>query len=369
MQDYKHRIIVEKRLVIISADYPDVISGIGDYAYLLKTHLDDAGIDTCVITTENEKIKNATNTLKINWKLWDIVKVLNTLKEWNAAILIFQYPGILYGRYSLVPHLFIIILRVFGYKIVTTIHEYSNVVLLRRLSEWIFIVCSHRVIVTSTQQRNSLSNYFGVQKKIQVIPIGPNIPALGPRPNHESNIIISFGMFYPNKNMEDVIDFMKSIEQRYGDKYIFRFVGGYHIHFMDYYEKIREKATKTLSNVEWMLNRPHNEVYDFIKDAFLAIQFYNDGASIRRGTLVGIMANGIPMISNKGSSGDELSAIEGNGLFYANTENDVLGYLDKLISDKEYYYKCSMVLQKESINYNFNSIVASYKNILTELSI
>jgi glycosyltransferase involved in cell wall biosynthesis len=354
-------------VAILSADYPEIISGIGDYAYLLKAHLKNAGIDAYVITVNNEKIADSPDILKINWKLWDIAKVLNTLKNWNIATLIFQYPGMFYGRYSIIPHIFIIILKIYGYRIITTLHDYSNVVFLRRLFEWIIIICSNRVIVTSTQQCASIGNYFGVQKKIRIIPIGPNIPVMGIGQNHNSHVIISFGMFYPNKNLEDVIDFMKSIETQYNNKFIFRFVGGYHIHFMDYYEKIREKATRTLSNVEWMLNRPHDDVYNLIKDAFLAVQFYNDGASIRRGTLLGLIANGIPVISNKGIGADELSAIEENGLFYTNTHIDAFEFLDKLITDKVFYNACSATLQRESLKFNFESTAASYKNILTEL--
>jgi glycosyltransferase involved in cell wall biosynthesis len=356
------------KVIIFSSDYPGIISGIGDYAYLLNEHLKNTGIDTYLVTTENHAIRNSPNTLKIFWKLGDIIGVLKRLKEWNTKLLIFQYPGMHYGRYSLVPHLYVLLLRIYRFKIITTLHEYSNVVFLRRISEWIFIICSHRVVVTSSLGRDSIINLFGAKKKTVIIPIGPNIPVVESHPNFNSNIIVTFGMIYPDKCVEDVIQFMELIERHYGNKFIFRFVGGSHIHFMDYFEKIKQKALKTLNNVELVFNTPSDRVHESIKDAFLAIQFYNDGASIRRGSLLGMISNGIPVVTNKGDFQNTLSTFELEGLFYNNAEYDVFSYINRLISDEKYYQHCSVKLRNDSEKYNFSNIAEQYKTILEELN-
>lgn len=355
-------------VALITADYPGIISGIGDYAFLLQNHLQKIDVVTRIITSKNEKIKSSTDSLNIDWNLWAIKKIIQFLKKNDITIVIVQYPGSSYGRYSIIPHLFVIISRIFGFKIITTLHEYSNVVFLRRVSEWVFILFSQQIVMTSEYEKKNIGNLFNIQKKINIIQIGSNIQMSGSKSNYGSDRIVTFGMFYPDKKLENVIEFMKEIEMRYPNKYTLRFVGGCHIHFMNYFEEIKQKANNEIKRVEWFINNPLTTLPELIKDAFLALQYYNDGVSMRRGSFISIVQNGIPVITNRGEHTQELQLLEGNGVFYSNSTDNVFSHIDRLISNKQYYDDCANNLRKNCKGIGFDKIALKYKNVVENIS-
>ena len=105
-----------------------------------------------------------------------------------------------------------------------------------------------------------------------------------------------------------------------------------------------------------------------IKDSFLALQFYNDGVSMRRGSFIGIVQNGIPVITNRGQYSQELHLLEGNGVFYSNSTDDVFSHIDRLISNKQYYDDCTNNLRINCKNIGFDEIALKYKAVLDKIS-
>ena len=121
----------------MSADFPEFISGYGDYASLLVQHLQNLGQGVCLVTTDTDVIKAQLDSVRVKWRLRELPSLYAALRQKDVRIINIQYPNELYGKYSLVPHCYAVLFRILGFTIVTTIHEYSNIHILKRISEQI----------------------------------------------------------------------------------------------------------------------------------------------------------------------------------------------------------------------------------------
>jgi hypothetical protein len=130
-----------------------------------------------------------------------------------------QYPCSLYGKYNVIPHLYIKWLRLSGYKIVTTLHEFSNIHILRRLSEYVLLMFSNWIFVTNEYERKAVTKIFrSFQNKVSIIPAGNNVLVERSPADANPNVITFFGIFYPNKQMDQVILMMQEIEGKFPGK-------------------------------------------------------------------------------------------------------------------------------------------------------
>jgi len=354
------------KIAIITGDFPSVISGVGDYSYHLTEKLVFKGEKIYVITTLNPQIIPYPNSLKIKWNLVGFFKLYRYLKRAQIDMINLQYPCSLYGKYNLMPHIYILLFHLLGFKIITTLHEFSNVNILRRLSEIIFILSSNKIVVTNKYDHDVIVANFRyiIKDKIHIIPIGSNIDSSRDTPvTHQSPYIVFFGIFYPNKQTEKVIEIMSEIQKKFKDQFIFRFVGGIHPYYEDYVSGFRKKAEEQLKKTEWYLNYPLNRIPELLKDAFASVLYFQDGASIRRGSLLAMLANGIPVLTKKGIYYQDLLEIEDKGLFYLSED---LSNLEKIITalQKENFYKeCFLKLKNFAQKFSFNQIAKEYLKV------
>jgi hypothetical protein len=140
-----------------------------------------------------------------------------------------------------------------------------------------------------------------------------------------------------------------------------------HPYYQDYYEKFRKKADNALSGTEWHINRPIEEIGELIKESFCAVLYFKDGVSSRRSSFTAFISNGIPVITNRGKYSEELSVIEGKGMFY--TENDfhnIEGILRKF-DDPEFYKRCHQTLIDFSRPFQYPYIAGEYQKIFKRL--
>jgi glycosyltransferase involved in cell wall biosynthesis len=350
-------------IAVISADYPEYLSGYSDYAFRLIQSLQKIRSGIFCVTTDHPAIRRTDASLRMRWRLGMFPRLVRFLRQEECGIVIIQYPNILYGKYSLVPHLYAVLLRVLGFTIITTLHEHSNIAAARRLSEAVFILISHRLILTSEVELKSIVRMYGAlaRAKATVIPIGSNIDRVTTHPATGSNVIMTFGVFYPGRCVEEVINVMEQIDRESGGEYVFRFVGAIHEQYTEYFAKCRAQAEMKLQRCEWIINKPLEEVSAAFTDVFMGIVLYNDGASIRRGSLFALMTNGIPVLSRKMNESAELAGVEQNGLFYIDdTECPAVLRVNALRSDHELYTNCFTTLRAFSDNFSFDTIAQEY---------
>lgn len=357
------------KLAVLSGDYPKVISGVGDNSYYLIRELQKSGVETVLVTSEVPEISDpGFPALKIRWRLRDYPGLRAFLKREQVTHVMIQYPCSLYGKYNLIPHLYIMRLRLAGYKIVTTLHEFSNIHFLRRISEYVFLFFSQQVVVTNEYERRAVSAFFsGIGKKVSVIRVGNNVQAQRSAQDANPAVIAFFGIFYPNKQMEQVIGMLAEIERQFPRKYTFRFIGGVHPYYRDYYHTFRQQAERTLPRSEWHIDRPIEEIGGLMKDVFCAALYFKDGVSSRRGSFIAFISNGIPVITNPGRYSGELSALEGKGLFYAGEENQHLGAVLQKLHDRQFYESCHRALVQFSRPFQFPQIATEYRAVFARL--
>lgn len=359
---------LKNKVIFFSGDYPHLISGVGDYVYNLKRELQFLGIDVSIITTNNSKITQESQVYPImQWKTKDVIDALKLLKKItkNSQQLIhFQYPTSGCGKYNLLPHLLAAICRVLGYTVVTTLHEYSNVHLLRRISEWLFIIASHKIIVTAhSEKRKILKNDSFLRKwlerKTTVIPISSNIQICNKEYNYNSNIITFFGQFYPNKGYDVVLQWFEVIEHNFPGEYKFRFVGGTHYYYPNELPKFKQKAETRLGkeNLEWIINKSISEVCSYIKGSFLIALPYKDGITIRKTTFLAALVNGIPILTNSGrySYEDVDRQIFDKGVFLIKEKQDIVEAILSL-RDRTKYVSCCNYLRKYGKRFSFKNV-------------
>lgn len=357
------------KLAVLSGDYPKVISGVGDNSYYLIRELQKSGVETVLVTTDVPEIPDpGFPTLKIRWRLRDYAKLRAFLKRQQVTHVMIQYPCSLYGKYNLIPHLYVKWLRLAGYKIVATLHEFSNIHLLRRLSEYVFLFFSHWIFVTNEYERRAVSAFFPrLGKKVSIVPAGNNVSVERSPADADPGVIAFFGIFYPNKQMEQVIRMMAEIERQFPRKYTFRFIGGVHPYYREYYQAFREQAESALPRSEWRIDRPIEEIGGLIKDVFCAALYFKDGVSSRRSSFTAFISNGIPVITNPGRYSGELNALEGKGLFYAGEAfQNIPGVLQKLHAP-QFYETCHQTLVQFARPFQYPAIAAEYRAVFARL--
>jgi glycosyltransferase involved in cell wall biosynthesis len=353
-------------IAIITSDYPDFISGIGDYAYKLRNYLSDHNRKTYVISSNFELINKNTTSLVVNWKISEIPKILNFIKQKCISCIIIQYPGLLYGKFNIVIHLLCIIIRMKRICVITTLHEFNNVHFLRRLSELIFVLASHLIVFTTDSEASNPIINILFKQKVRIIPIFPNINFPSNSAKQDSSIILHFGMIYPDREIMKVINKMGLIDRWRPERYVFKFIGGRHFREKDYYEKMFKASKDILERVYWSTDLPLEEIAQQIESVFIAIVFYNDGLSLRRGSALTLMKAGIPIITNKGGGAEDFKEVENTGVFYYTSDDELKNLIEKLKTDDKYYYDCSISLQKFSEKFNIERVVESYDSIMNE---
>ena len=314
-----------------------------------------------MITSLDERVADEGVALQIAWNFAGLREIGRFLKRNEIRILNIQYPCSRYGKFNLFPHLYVVLLRLCGVKIITTLHEFSNTNLLTRFSEYLFILFTQRIIVTNSRDHDAIRRWIPfIGEKVSVVPIGSNIEGVNEKPRFNSRYITYFGIFYPRKGAERVIDIMEALDRSFGKKYTFKFIGGTHPYYPDYLGRFRGIAESRISRTEWHLDLSLEAIGPLLADSFLGVMYFNDGASLRRGSLLAAIANGVPVISNRGA-GTDLREIEEKGLFYIDEDlRNCVDIVQKLQND-DFYASVFSSLINFAKRFDFRAIAREYQ--------
>lgn len=158
---------------------------------------------------------------------------------------------------------------------------------------------SHKIIATNSEVMFLLERHLpNFLSKTYWIPIGSNI--LPPAPVKEApekpsskNIISYFGMIYPGKGLDLILDCLRELKGR-GCSFCFKFIGGgmlaHEGYEADFRKKIKERGLET--EVEHLGLVPDETVSHWLSQSRFVFLPYEQGLSDRRGTLMAAIAHG-----------------------------------------------------------------------------
>jgi len=122
----------EKKILIISKDYPDIIGGVSDYTYNPASELSYlnqifvlTSADDCISGKLERSVKIYPRVRK--WNIFCLYPVLKEIRELKPDIILLQYVSHMYCSFGLPFYisLLAIIVNLQSYKLITNFHEVS----------------------------------------------------------------------------------------------------------------------------------------------------------------------------------------------------------------------------------------------------
>ena len=275
------------QVLLVVGSYPPESCGVGGYVARLEAELRNRNL---TVETEHQG----------PWTLAAFTARLHAIRfranKLRARILHFQYPSVGFGRSLAAPFL-AVALRLLGFRIITTIHEASQVHPLRRLALTPFLFWSHAVVFTNAHELNYAAKFIpGLRRKATVIPVGSTIQTGEGLKKFAANEVLYFGLIRPEKGIEKFIAVARRAREK-NSKLKFRLVGARDPRFQSYYEGLRSDAG---DSVEWTLDGSESIVAEILSCAHYAYFPFPDGASDRRTSLMAALVNQVAVLTTEG---------------------------------------------------------------------
>ncbi|MEA5007113.1 glycosyltransferase [Clostridium tyrobutyricum] len=367
------------KLCIITGTLPPIKCGVGDYTKILCNNLSqNEEIDLSVISTKGVEKNDKYKIYDIcqQWDKKEIKNIIDKIYEINPDVINIQYPTSAYKK-----NIMINILPFFSYKkfkIVTTIHEYSDNSKLGKIRIWSNIFCSKAIIVVDKKYKKDIKKIpFFRNKEIYFINIGCNIPKSKITKQETQKIRHSilknscdrimgyFGFVNKTKGIESIIYSMNILKQKNNLKTMFLIIGElkkddeYHVFLTNLINKFN------LNDYIYVTGYlKAEEVGKYINAAdFMTLPFVN-GLSTKNGSFLASIQEEKYIITTKKNNNEE--TIKDKNIFYLDRYNDVellADIIEKNQNKKIFFYK-------NDYNYDdftWSSIVNKYNNIYKRL--
>ena len=337
------------KVCLISGEYPPMQGGVGDYTRELACALLALGVEVHVITSMRAAVGGQRSAVsrqqpvvhphipRWNWRA--LLAIQRLLDRLTPDIVHVQYQTAAYGMHPAInflplwlrqrrPHL----------RTVITYHDLRVPYLFPkagRLRWWVTLAparWAHGVIVTNVEDRSKLevggwrlgtgNRGFDLQSPISnlqspvLIPIGSNIHP-NPPPGFDRTawrerwgvrtdeiLLVYFGFLNASKGGETLVEALAELVRR-GTPVRLMMLGG-QVGDSDptnraYLERVERLIGELGVNdrVFWTGFLPPGEVSAALLSADLAVLPYRDGASFRRGSLMAVLAHGVPIVTTR----------------------------------------------------------------------
>ena len=328
------------KVALITAEYPPQQGGVGDYTACLGAALVRAGCAVEVLTTypasgvpvppldasgcagtdEASRVEVRREVHGWGWGLWpEMARLLSADRRPDVAII--QYQTGAYGLHPAINGLpGWLRRRVPGLPVITTMHDLREPYLFpkagraRRWVNRLLMRQSAAIVVTNPQDAAALPP--ALARKAAGIPIGANITA-HPPPGwsreswraardipHDVPLAAYFGFLNSSKGLDTLLRALQQARQG-GSPVRLLMVGG-GVGSSDPTNRATAAAITRLARdlgvadaIHWTGYVPPSGVSAALLSADLAVLPFADGASFRRGSLLAVMAHGLPVVSTQ----------------------------------------------------------------------
>lgn len=275
-------------MILVTGTYPPEQCGVADYSY-------------CLINSDEGKKTNWSLLYTKDLSFKGFRAALKNIAESAEKVVNIQYPSRGYEK-SLFPHFLCVYLRLFTKKdVVVTIHEYTQIGWKGFLCAYLLLLFSSKLIFTNEFERNAAINKVPlVKKKSTVIKIFSNISKseISLKTSERAFEVGCFGYIRPMKGIENFIDTIRTIKEKYNRPVNAYILGETLPDLMEYNEKIQKMASE--AGVTIMEGRPDKEVADILVNTKIAYLPYPDGLSERRGSYLAFVRNLALIVSTEG---------------------------------------------------------------------
>jgi len=289
-------------VLIVSGSVPPAPCGVGDYSARLCLLLRERGLDANLIALRRA---NFFQTLRLSRK----------------AIVHIQYPSIGYGL-SLLPQLLCLLAR----RPIVTIHEFSQVHFLRKLSELPFLLFARRVIVTTAYERNAIEHL--VHRSVDVIPVASTVfPEEMDIDIQAREGVVFFGLLRPNKGAEEFLALARELKAQ-NPSFPIRAYSSIPARNESYASSILRQGRDL--GIDWQVNRSLAEVSTGLLSSKYAYLHFPDGVSDRRSSFVAALTHGLVVLTNKG---DMTSPELDEGVVYVDGPSEAFARISEIEHD------------------------------------
>lgn len=319
------------RVLLISAEYPPLPGGVGDYSFQLGTELHRRGIDVQVITSRSPGPAPADLSRHVV-SAWDwrcLKEIPAIMRRLRPDLLHIQYQT---GAFAMHPAInllpWVVRMRVAPIPVLVTCHDLRLPYLLPKaggLRRWVMrrmLQDAAAVIVTNAEDAARLRgelpgdrNHFAASKPLTplVIPIGSNIAVCPTGPGErafwrrrmgaaDGDIVLAyFGLTNRSKGVDLLLRALAQLAGHVRLAIIGGEPGASDSDNRRYAAELVALADELgVSGRVWRSGQlPAQEVSAALQSCDIAALPFRDGVSYRRGSLLAVLAHGLPLISTR----------------------------------------------------------------------
>lgn len=298
--------------LIICADFPPFLSGIGDFTDRLASAMTGAGEDVSVITLSgsSDEVKRPYDVLRVmpsfTMKSKDVL--LDMARDFDVVNI--QYPGVHFGRSPMI-NLLPSNLKRLGVSSIVTIHDARVMRWRWRLRTWPMLNTVGGIIHVDPGDWPIIKSWltFGAVPHA-CIPIASNVEALqasdadiarwkgelGIQPGETACAF--FGILYPHKGIDELIDAATTLRAR-GHKLKLVVIGDFDREAP--WRPAMERRLKS-EGIIWIRGASLERVSQCLHACTMAALPFHSGTSVNRSSMLATLAHGLPTITTHGPS-------------------------------------------------------------------
>lgn len=303
------------RFALMTAHYPPatVPCGVGDYTRCLRAALEALGHE-CLVVTSKRSLSHEPRVFAIadRWGAFDCLRVWRLLRHERPDAVILQYTPELYGfgvAMKLLPWLLRWAQR--GMVTITTFHTLVGGRWIAKPNAVLLAAGSHGLISVHAELsdlfRRRLPWWFC---KLTEIPIGANIPPPS-IPREESRLRLhrrfglgskavvlgTFGFAAPGKGLNVLLQALPDLAADPVAHLVC--IGAFREEDRAYRRELESLAQRLgmAHRIHWTGELPAQEAVDLLAGIDVYVVPYDDGASLRRGTLMAGFQAGAPIVT------------------------------------------------------------------------
>lgn len=300
-------------ILVLTGSYPPDKCGVGDFTFKLYNSLLKVNInDNVYLLSSNKLIKNG-NPLAfrpVRWDFFGMKRVIDTIRLINPSIIDFQFPTISY-RKSISILFLIRRLKLDGFRIVITLHEYSYSSKLAQFRTNLLIRSAYRLIVVDELYKSDIIRQkIATAENVLYIPVGSSIDRsqlsdegikrLRKQYIDDNGLLIGyFGFIFPTKGVETLIKLGQVFKQQNRK---FKIIIAAELNRENkYHQKLLKLIRVSGLDKELIITGylPSNEIADLLRSMDVIVFPFVKGISTKNTSLLAALNQGVNVISTK----------------------------------------------------------------------